>query len=321
MSINRLLNRLSTHLAFLTMHARWRFLALGAVTLIFLVVAIALRRPGILSRTATKQSVALERDGAQPNAGSDSSVSVVRTLVSPKDGAEMIFVPPGEFIMGTDGGYANEKPSHTVFLEGFYIYKYEVTVAQYKAFLQEPASKGQEPDEPYDSYMPQDYFTNPTYSNHPVVNVSWENAEAYCRWAGNRMLSEAEWEKAARGTDGRTYPWGSAWDENNCSWDDESFGFRADGYSFTAPVGSYHSGVSPYGVYDMSGNAWEWVSDWYQPYAGNDTQDPDYGNTYRVIRGGSWLRYPLGLTTTARDTCAPNLRYNSIGFRCGSSPR
>ncbi|HKY04706.1 MAG TPA: SUMF1/EgtB/PvdO family nonheme iron enzyme, partial [Blastocatellia bacterium] len=102
---------------------------------------------------------------------------------------------------------------------------------------------------------------------------------------------------------------------------DEASDFRADGYRFTAPVGSFPQGASPFGVHDLAGNVWEWVDQWYEPYDGNPTRDVDYGNTYRVVRGGSWLRYPLGLTTTARDTCAPGLRFNSIGFRCACDKR
>ena len=256
-----------------------------------------------------------------PVANGETTASSLETITSERDGAEMVFIPPGEFIMGTNGGYANEKPEQKVTVGGFYIYKYEVTVAQYKRFLQDQEDKSHEPDGSYDSYMPEDYFSSPKYSNHPVVNISWEDATAYCRWAGKRLPTEAEWEKAARGTNGRTYPWGDAWDEKLSNWDDEGQSPHADGFRFTAPVGSFPKGVSPFGVYDVAGNVWEWVEDWYQPYQGNSTHDPDFGNTYRVIRGGSWLRYPLGLTTTSRDTCAPKLRYNSIGFRCACDKR
>jgi formylglycine-generating enzyme required for sulfatase activity len=256
-----------------------------------------------------------------PTARGGGLASVPEVITSERDGAEMVFIPPGEFIMGTNGGYANEKPEHTIFVDGFYIYKYEVTVAQYKSFLQDQQGNGHEPDGSYDSYMPGDYFTNAKYANHPVVNVNWEDAAAYCRWAGNRLPREAEWEKAARGTGGKTYPWGDAWDEKLSNWDDGEQGFRSDGFRFTAPVGSFPKGASPFGIHDMAGNVWEWVDDWYQPYRGNSMQDPDFGNTYRVIRGGSWLRYPLGLTATSRDTCAPKLRYNSIGFRCACDRR
>ena len=252
---------------------------------------------------------------------SEPAESLPKTITSEKDGAEMVLVPSGEFIMGANGGYANEKPEHTVLLKSFYIDKHEVTVAQYKLFLQDPRGKGHEPDESYDDYMPKDYFTNPAYDNHPVVNVSWEDAQAYCRWAGKRLPTEAEWEKAARGTDGRAYPWGPAWDGRNANSDETNPELGEDAFRFTAPVGSFPSGASPFGAHDMAGNVWEWVDGWYQPYEGNNTKDPDYGDTYRVIRGGSWLRYALGLTSSARDTCAPELRYNSIGFRCARDAR
>ncbi len=252
----------------------------------------------------------------------DADVSLPQaTLISEKDRAEMIFIPAGKFRMGTNGGYADEKPEHELFIEGFYIYKYEVTVGQYRKFLEDPAGKGHEPDPPYGQYMPSDYFTNPKYENYPVINVSFEDATAYCRWARTRLPTEAEWEKAARGIEGLTYPWGAAWDEKKANWDDESLEFQSDGFRFTAPVGSFPAGASPYGLLDMAGNVWEWVDSWYQPYPGNDTRDADYGRAYKVVRGGSWLRYPTGLTTTARDTCAPNLRYDSIGFRCVADRR
>jgi formylglycine-generating enzyme required for sulfatase activity len=261
-----------------------------------------------------------EEKGSAVSEVSESN-STIKTLTSDKDGAEMIFIPTGEFNMGTEGGYADEKPEHSVFVDGFYIYKYEVTVAQYKKFLQDPQGKGHEPDEPSGDYMPADYFTNPKYDNYPVVNVSWDDAEAYCRWAGNRLPKEAEWEKSARGTDQRTYPWGDIWDPRRVNGDDEASGFKDDGYRFTAPVGSFPDGISPYGVHDLAGNVWEWVDDWYQPYEGNPTQDVDYGTTYRILRGGSWLRYPLGLTTTSRDISKPGLRFDSIGFRCACNQR
>lgn len=237
-------------------------------------------------------------------------------LISEKDGAEMILIPAGEFIMGKEDGYVDEKPQRRVFVDAFYIYKYEVTVKQYHEFLKTESGKGHEPDKPYGNYMPSDYLTNRKYENYPIVNVSWEDAQAYCKWSGNRLPTEAEWEKAARGIDGRNYPWGMAWNEKNCNWDDEKTNFSADGYRFTAPVGSYPQGASPFGVHDMAGNVWEWVNAWYKAYPENNYKDPDFGETYRVLRGGSWLRYPLGLRCSTRDFCLPEGRYNSIGFRC-----
>jgi formylglycine-generating enzyme required for sulfatase activity len=274
---------------------------------------------GAKSKNLDKQTG--ETSKKQATGNNSDSTPENKTIICEKDGAEMIFIPAGEFSMGTDGGYADEKPEHSVFVDGFYLYKYEVTVSQYKKFLQDPQGKWHEPDQPVGNYMPTDYFTNPKYDNYPVVNVSWEDAEAYCKWADNRLPKEAEWEKSARGTDRRIYPWGEIWDGKRANSDDEESSFKEDGYRFTAPVGSFPEGVSPFGVHDLAGNVWEWVDDWYQAYEGNPTQDLDFGRTYRVVRGGSWLRYPLGLTATSRDTSKPGLKFDSIGFRCACNRR
>lgn len=294
-----------------------------AASILILIAAwfVATLLLGLVAKSS-KPDIQTGETGKQETTGNSSDSALQnKTIICEKDGAEMIYIPPGDFRMGTDGGYADEKPEHPVFVEGFYISKYEVTVSQYKKFLLDPQGKWHEPDPPSGDYMPADYFTNPKYDNYPVVNVSWEDAEAYCKWAGNRLPKEAEWEKAARGADHRIYPWGEMWDGKRANSDDEESNFKDDGYRFTAPVGSFPEGVSPFSVHDLAGNVWEWVDDWYQAYDGNPTQDVDYGKTYRVIRGGSWLRYPLGLTVTSRDTSKPGLKFDSIGFRCACNRR
>lgn len=196
--------------------------------------------------------------------------------INPKDGAKMVWVPSGNFLMGDDTGSECEKPQHTVYLGGYWIYKYEVTVAQYRKFC---AATGE--------HMPcaPEWGWN---DDSPIVISSWDEADAYARWADARLPTEAEWEKAARGTDGRRYPWGNDWDKSRCnSWE--------SGLSRTASVGSYPSGASPYGCQDMAGNVWEWCQDWYDssyysrtPAGGwNDPQGPSSGS-YHVLRGGSW---------------------------------
>jgi len=199
--------------------------------------------------------------------------------VNPKDGSVMITIPAGKFIMGSNDGSPNEKPAHKVYLDSYQIGKYEVTVAQYRKFCK--ATGREMPTAPYWGWK----------DNHPVVNATWFDAAAYCKWAGGRLPTEAEWEKAARGTDGRRYPWGNTWDKNKCA-------NRELGLSSTAPVGSYPAGASPYGCMDMVGNAWEWCQDWFKSYPGNSNPVDDT-NRFRVLRGGGW-----SLDDSSIDRCA-----------------
>ena len=178
--------------------------------------------------------------------------------------------------MGSKDGEGDEKMVHTVYLDKYYIGKYEVTVGQYKKFCEATGKT-----------MPEQPEWN-TGDNYPVVKVTWYDAKAYCDWAGLRLPTEAEWEKAARGTDGRTYPWGNIWDASKCNIDG-----TGDAYEHTAPVGSYPAGASPYGVFDMAGNVWEWCNDWsvYGYYGDSPTKNPTgpASGDFRVSRGGSWF--------------------------------
>jgi len=202
-----------------------------------------------------------------------------------KDGSVLIEIPAGSFTMGSNDGGSDEKPVHTVSLNKYYIGKYEVTNAQYKKFCD--ATGHAQPSQPSDPGFSglSNYFTN--YPNYPVVNVSWNDAKAYCDWAGLRLPTEAEWEKAARGTDGRKYLWGNTWDAAKCNSSE-----RGDSYEYTSPVGSFPSGVSPYGCYDMAGNVWEWCNDWYGEnyYANSPSSNPagPASGDDRVLRGGGW---------------------------------
>ena len=228
-----------------------------------------------------------------------------------KDGAEMILIPAGEFIMGSPEGEGDddEHPQHTVFLDAFYIDKYEVTNAQYKKFMEATEHKAPE------------YWDNEKYNqpNHPVVSVTWHDAIAYTKWAGKRLPTEAEWEKAARGTDGRKYPWGNEWDSSKAN----SYG-TSDGYEYAAPVGSFPDGASPYGVMDMAGNVWEWCADLYDgDYYSRSLQQnpkgPDSGSR-RVLRGGGWDDNASYLRCARRACGGPTGSGNFVGFRCSQDP-
>jgi iron(II)-dependent oxidoreductase len=207
--------------------------------------------------------------------------------------------------------FANEQPQHRVYLDEFYIDKYPVTNAQFERFVKATGYKAG------DDWRK--YYTKGK-EKHPVVCVSWNDASAYCKWAGKRLPTEAEWEKAARGTDGRIWPWGNAWDKSKCNlWE--------GGPATTTPVGSYPAGASPYGVMDMVGNMWEWCADWYDEnyyyYRNSPKRNPRGPNTgqWRVLRGGSWMgNITYYLRCAARDHYGPTDTCLNGGFRC-SSPR
>jgi sulfatase modifying factor 1 len=222
---------------------------------------------------------------------------------------EWILIPAGEFTMGANDGNYDEKPERRIRLGEYYIQKYEVTVHQYMEFVR-AASHRSPLDVRDNAHRP--YFDNP---NKPVVYVSWGDASDYCTWIGARLPTEAEWEKAARGINGRKWPWGNKKDEV-----DANFLGDEDGYRFTAPVGSFERDVSPFGVDDMAGNAREWVSDrygerYYQSGPKENPQGPQTGDT-RVLRGGSWNDTDILGRTTARMKMFPDYRDMSIGFRC-----
>lgn len=227
-----------------------------------------------------------------------------------KDGIPMMYVSSGMFTMGSSAVDAkiNEKPAHEIFLKAFYIDKYEVTNAQYNKFV-----------EATNRHRPLYCNTN-TYcdDNLPVVGVSWNDARAYAAWAGERLPTEAEWEKAARGTDMRVFPWGNEWFVNekypaNCK-------SEKDGYRYTAPVNSFEDGQSPYDCYNMAGNVWEWCNDWYGAsyYRESSNENPKgpMKGVFRVIRGGSWFNPYSSCRVTERSSYRQDSATTWIGFRC-----
>jgi formylglycine-generating enzyme required for sulfatase activity len=234
----------------------------------------------------------------------------------------MVKISAGRFLMGSNDGLDNEKPVHTVYVDAFYIDIYEVTNAQYREFIQ--ATRHPEPE----------YWNNSNYNqpNQPVVGVTWHDAMAYAQWAGKRLPTEAEWEKAARGgLKGKRYPWG-----DNISHDDANYlgtGGR-DTWAITAPVGSFPP--NGYGIYDMAGNVWEWCLDEYQadfysksprtstnPIAGESILYviKNFANvkSWRVLRGGSWLDYNNYVRVAIRIRITPDSRFAAFGFRCVSA--
>ncbi|MFQ5900141.1 MAG: SUMF1/EgtB/PvdO family nonheme iron enzyme [Thermodesulfobacteriota bacterium] len=223
---------------------------------------------------------------------------------------EMVFIPEGEFLMGAKDTLLeirkDETPEHKIFLKGFYIDKYEVTRVQFKKFVKSTSysTVGFSPI----LFLPQwDYF--------PVSGITYGEATDYCRFAGKRLPTEEEWEKAARGTDGRRYPWGSTLEK-------ERINTRVSAFNRPAPIGGLPEGKSPYGAFEMSGNLQEWTDSWYKRYPGNRSsslRNEDYGEKFRVIRGGAFLLDPLRSMVTSRNYGHPDFRGLDVGFRCAKN--
>ena len=235
-----------------------------------------------------------------------------------RDPAPMIKIPAGTFIMGSEGesGRPDERPKRKIFLDGFMIDTFEVTNAQYLAFIAATGHK-----EPYNVYGEGSLFNVKGIEDKPVVQVTWHDAADYCQWAGKRLPTEAEWEKAAKGPDTRDYPWGNeAPSSEHANFDRE----WVEGETLM-PVGSYPGGASPYGVFNLSGNAREWVQDWYAEnyYAlmpDRNPKGPESG-LLKVIRGGSWHSFEPDLRTAARGKGGFALKTHGTGFRCARDLR
>lgn len=218
----------------------------------------------------------------------------------------MVLVPAGPFRMGADDGNPDEKPAHAVSLPAFYIDRTEVTNEEYGRFV---AATGHAAPPDWPGNQP-----DPKRLQRPVVNVSWFDASAYARWAKKRLPTEAEWEKAARGPDGRVLPWGNTWEAKNANLQ------QGEDKNLEA-VGSRPGGASPCGALDMIGNAWEWTADWYRPYPGNPAPSVHYGEKYRVVKGSGGIDFypPLnGQRASIRGRIQPFGRYDSVGFRCAA---
>jgi len=253
-------------------------------------------------------------------------LTIGSSKVSPNDGMMMLYVPAGEFEMGYADGKADEMPVHTVYLDAFWIDQTEITNRMYLLCVEvgvcnQPV-QGAHTALRHDSSTHEFYYGNPEFNDYPVIFVNHAQAEEYCRWTGRRLPTEAEWEKAARGTDGRLYPWGNEPpNETLLNYN----GIIGD----TTKVGSYPAGASPYGALDMAGNMWEWTADFYSPdyYANSPAKNPQGPETGYVFveRGGSWRLSERPVRATYRHHYIPPIlgsivnSHNYDGYRCAAS--
>ncbi len=264
--------------------------------------------------------------GAAPQpqqAAASSEPPAGATRLREKDGMTEIFIPAGDFLMGSAGddrnAFADEEPRHPVFLDGYWIDQTPVTNAMFARFLN---ACGNQKEENISWYYPDGgrilqennlWNFEPAFEHHPVVSVTWYGANAYAQWVGARLPTEAEWEKAARGTDQRRYPWGNTEPNHGLANYDKKIGT-------TTPVGRYPAGASPYGVLDLAGNVWQWCADWYSEtfYQVSPNKNPlcSTPGENRVSRGGSWYVESWTLRATYRGKFTPRSRYVGKGFRC-----
>jgi formylglycine-generating enzyme required for sulfatase activity len=302
--------------------------------------------------------LSLPQDGAPLAAVATPTLESARMSATPasetptgKDGMALVHVPAGSFAMGSDV-WDEELPVHNVYLNGYWIDQTEVTNAMFAKFIEatlyqtdaEKIGSGWDWNvnegvwrkvEGANWRQPRGAGSDITgLENHPVVQVSWNDAQAYCEWAGRRLPTEAEWEKAARGSkDNRSYPWGDDVAEagKRLNFADRNLPVNwanlqaDDGFEYTAPVGSYSLGVSPYGVLDMSGNVWEWTADRYSIdyYSRSEPQNPTgpANGKRHVLRGGSWFNDLRDMRSAYRAADLPDASYTDLGFRCSQSEK
>lgn len=309
----------------------WGLIIGGMVVIGVLIVIVLLassRRP---APVATPLVVEVTRAADQPAPdlptsapASTAAPAQVPTMIpitpvaktSDKDGMTLLYVPAGEFTMGAASSDTqaalDETPQHTVYLDAYWIDQTEVTNAMYAKCV----AAGKCEMSRVDSRTHSNYYSNAAFDNYPAINVSWADATTYCQWAGHRLPTEAEWEKAARGNDGRIYPWG------NETPDASRLNFN-NNIGDTTEVGKYSSGASPYGALDMAGNVWEWVQDFYSDnyYSSSPARNPENTTigSLRLARGGSWYREASDVRVSKRGSLDPSYFVDNVGFRCAMS--
>jgi formylglycine-generating enzyme required for sulfatase activity len=314
----------------MALHRYAKLIYLALVLLIVVFIQIGIRtgqRPDMItesSREASFKPMAQKLKEEQAMMQSAEAKFVAAAAASDPDSDELIDIPAGNFTMGIDGGQLDQEPARKVYLDAFRIGKYEVTFRDYYHFMAETGHR-----------KPRlaGYLAVESSSMHllmqpenPVVGISWFDAQDYCEWKKRRLPTEAEWEKAARGTDGRKWPWGNEEVPQVAN----LVGFK-DGFGFLAPVQAFRQDKSPYGVFDLAGNAMEWVSDWYGddyyhhaparnpagPQMDAYRMGPDRAG-FRVIRGASWNDSIKRAMTMVRFRAYPEYRDVTIGFRCAT---
>jgi formylglycine-generating enzyme required for sulfatase activity len=256
-------------------------------------------------------------------------ISTGGTQTNPIDNAEVILIPEGEFTMGMIGSqieyiisfcydckpenFSASMPAHQVYLDTYWIYKTEVTNGMYAKCVRAGVCGSPEKSR---SETVSSYYGNSSYADYPVIYVNWFAADTYCRWAGGRLPTEAEWEKAARGTDSRLFPWGNDPPSSQLANVGEYVGD-------TTRVGSYPGGISPYGLLDMAGNVYEWVSDWFStnyyadsPYRNPQGPSSSSGEPRRSVKGGNWFWQGGYASSAYHDWWEPDQRSTDVGFRC-----
>jgi serine/threonine-protein kinase len=331
-----------------------RYALIGFIGLLIVATGVwglsALAGSGTLVPTITSAApVSTSTAGSTPTKISTPTINVTLTNtpfpaeITDAKGVTLRLVPAGAFMMGANADdaiaeclkfrpdckrsiYGDEEPPHEVVLDLFYIDKYEVTNALYKTCVDAGAC---DPPNISSSYSRPNYYGSREFDNYPVIHVDWSMSQAYCEWRGASLPTEAQWEKAARGENVLQYPWGNDFDGSKVNFCDKNCRMKEsdkaydDGYADTAPVGSFPDGVSPYGVYYMAGNVWEWVQDWYSEtyYQSSPSSNPlgPESSQFRALRGGAWNSYGNGVRPSNRVRFAPETSYDDVGFRCAST--
>ncbi len=266
---------------------------------------------GILRGTSPTPKEDLRPASAGPGTSSVEPATAASTE-QPID-EDMVSIPAGPFIRGADVGGFDEQPRDTVYVSAFAIDRHEVTYHHYTQFVAATGHRKAGPPARYAKNL-----GRMRGANQPIVYVSWADAQQYCEWRGKRLPTEAEWEKAMRGTDGRLWPWGNT-DEPGAA----NLARVSDGFDVSAPVGSFTLDVSPFGVADGVGNVMEWVADWYGEsyYRTGPTRDPQgpAHGVFKVLRGGGYTSTGSDIRITSRNKMVPDFRDETIGFRCAIS--